>query len=92
MLRKKYSGVVARSLFLAVAVPDCEDLMVVATSDAVLVFRKGKTEAVKPLVAAPKVKRHPEVEWSERQFEHWGYREILDRRTNYEVRRIVVTQ
>lgn len=68
----------------------CDDIVVVATRDAVMVVKKGMTERVKDLVADLKTAGHIEAEQSIRQYRPWGHHEVLDAGEGYQVRRIMV--
>ena len=67
-----------------------EDIIVVATSDAVLVVPKNQSEKVKDLVAVLKAKKHPEATEHRRIYRPWGYYQGVDAGARYQVKRIVV--
>lgn len=69
---------------------DVSDLMIVDTSDALVVARKGSTQKVKDLVAEVK-KLHPEMaNIHTTAHRPWGTYTILDENGPYKVKRIVV--
>jgi mannose-1-phosphate guanylyltransferase / mannose-6-phosphate isomerase len=70
----------------------CDGLVVVTTRDAVMVCRKGQTEAVKQLVETLKAAGHREAEGSLRHYRPWGNHEVIDQGPDYEVRRIVIAR
>jgi mannose-1-phosphate guanylyltransferase/mannose-6-phosphate isomerase len=67
-----------------------EDLVVVATSDAVLVVPKAKAEAVKDLVAMLKTRNRREATTHRRVHRPWGYYQGVDAGARYQVKRIMV--
>jgi len=60
------------------AVVGANDLMVVASPDAVLVLPRERAEAVKDLVAALKQAKHPEATDHRRVYRPWGHYESVD--------------
>src|SRR3984893_4240489 len=60
------------------AVVGAEDMMVVASRDAVLVVPRERAEAVKDLVAALKKAAHPEATDHRRVYRPWGHYESVD--------------
>ena len=67
-----------------------DDIIVVATSDAVLVVPKNQSEKVKDLVAVLKSKKHSEATEHRRIYRPWGYYQGVDAGPRYQVKRIVV--
>jgi mannose-1-phosphate guanylyltransferase/mannose-6-phosphate isomerase len=67
-----------------------DDIIVVATSDAVLVIPKSQSEKVKELVAALKTSKRPEATEHRRIYRPWGYYQGVDSGPRYQVKRIVV--
>ena len=72
------------------AVVGLEDVIVVATPDAVLVTCRGKAEQVKELVEQLKAQNRPQVEQHLRIYRPWGYYQGIDLGSRYQVKRIVV--
>jgi mannose-1-phosphate guanylyltransferase/mannose-6-phosphate isomerase len=75
---------------LLTAVVGCEDLIVVATSDAVLVVPRDQAEQVKPLVEQLKTRNRPEAIAHRRTYRPWGYYQGIDLGKRYQVKRLVV--
>jgi mannose-1-phosphate guanylyltransferase/mannose-6-phosphate isomerase len=73
-----------------IAVVGCEDIVVVSTSDSVLVVRREDSERVKSLVEILKGKSRREAIEHRRIFRPWGYYEGVDVGDRYQVKRIVV--
>jgi mannose-1-phosphate guanylyltransferase / mannose-6-phosphate isomerase len=72
------------------AVVGANDLMVVASPDAVLVLPRERAEAVKDLVAALKQAKHPEATDHRRVYRPWGHYESVDAGERFQVKRLVV--
>jgi mannose-1-phosphate guanylyltransferase/mannose-6-phosphate isomerase len=72
------------------AVVGAEDMMVVASRDAVLVVPRERAEAVKDLVAALKKAAHPEATDHRRVYRPWGHYESVDSGARFQVKRLVV--
>lgn len=72
------------------AVVGADDLMVVASADAVMVAPRDKAQAVKALVDHLKSDRRPEAETHRRDYRPWGYVEAIDAGHRFAVKRIVV--
>ena len=66
------------------------DLVVVETSDAVLVVHKDAVQQVKGLVSRLKSLQRPEVEAHRKVHRPWGAYESVDHGERYQVKRIVV--
>jgi len=67
-----------------------EDLIVVATSDAVMVAPRARAEDVKTLVARLKADARPQATDHRRVHRPWGYYESIDMGERFQVKRIVV--
>jgi len=67
-----------------------EDVVVVATSDAVLVTSRAQSEAVKELVQKLKSGNYREATEHRRVHRPWGYYQGIDAGPRYQVKRIVV--
>lgn len=67
-----------------------DDVVVVATGDAVLVVSRAKAEQVKSLVEALKAKNYPAAIEHRRVYRPWGYYQDVDNAARYRVKRIVV--
>jgi mannose-1-phosphate guanylyltransferase/mannose-6-phosphate isomerase len=72
------------------AVVGANDLMVVASPDAVLVLPRERAEAVKDLVTALKQAKHPEATDHRRVHRPWGHYESVDAGERFQVKRLVV--
>lgn len=72
------------------AVVGVDDLIVVATGDAVLVTTRDKAESVKTLVEQLKAQNLREAVEHRRIFRPWGYYQGVDFGARYQVKRIVV--
>ena len=66
------------------------DVMVVATSDAVLVADRGRAQDVRQAVSALKAKRAKQAEAFPRDHRPWGWFETLALADRFQVKRIVV--
>lgn len=84
------SGAMVRSESRLVAVIGLEDIVVVETSDAVLVTHKQRTQDVKSVVET--LKTHGRLEHVEhaRVYRPWGWYESIDRGERFQVKRIMV--
>ena len=67
-----------------------DNIVVVATGDAVLVADKSQTHKVKELVERLKAEGHPEATRHRRVYRPWGYFQSIDQGARYQVKRIVV--
>jgi mannose-1-phosphate guanylyltransferase/mannose-6-phosphate isomerase len=67
-----------------------EDLVVVTTTDAVLVLPRSRAEEVKDLVAELKSQGRPEATTHPRVYRPWGHYEGVDAGERFQVKRIVV--
>jgi len=84
------SNVLVRSDEHLAAVIGLDNVIVVATGDAVLVADQAQTDKVKELVERLKAERHPEATQHRRMYRPWGYYQSVDRGERYQVKRIVV--
>ena len=67
-----------------------DDVVVIATGDAVLVAARNKAEDVKKLVELLKTNNHREAVEHRRIYRPWGYYQGIDSGGRYQVKRIVV--
>jgi mannose-1-phosphate guanylyltransferase/mannose-6-phosphate isomerase len=67
-----------------------DDVIVVATADAVLVASRAKAEQVKALVEQLKAQNHRAAVEHRRIYRPWGYYQDVDFASRYKVKRIVV--
>jgi mannose-1-phosphate guanylyltransferase/mannose-6-phosphate isomerase len=67
-----------------------DDIVVVATGDAVLVAARDQTEDVKALVERLKIENRREAIEHRRIYRPWGYYQCVDAGTRFQVKRIVV--
>jgi mannose-1-phosphate guanylyltransferase/mannose-6-phosphate isomerase len=67
-----------------------KDLVVVSTSDAVMVVPRARSQEVKELVAKLKANKRPEATDHKRVHRPWGYYESIDMGERFQVKRIVV--
>lgn len=72
------------------AVVGVQDLVVVSTSDAVMVVPRARSQEVKELVAKLKATKRPEAVDHKRVHRPWGYYESIDMGERFQVKRIVV--
>ncbi len=84
------SNVLVRSEEQLVTVIGLDNVIVIATNDAVLVADQGHSDKVKQLVEQLKGERHPEATQHRRMYRPWGYYQSVDRGDRYQVKRIVV--
>jgi mannose-1-phosphate guanylyltransferase/mannose-1-phosphate guanylyltransferase/mannose-6-phosphate isomerase len=73
-----------------VATLGIEDMIVVATADAVLVARKGADQEVKDLVAALQAEGHAAATASPIVHRPWGHFQTIELGERYQVKRITV--
>jgi mannose-1-phosphate guanylyltransferase/mannose-6-phosphate isomerase len=73
-----------------VAAIGCDDLVIIATTDAVLVVPRAKAEQVKTVVEALKKNAHKEAIEHRRIYRPWGYYQGVDFSDRYQVKRITV--
>jgi mannose-1-phosphate guanylyltransferase/mannose-6-phosphate isomerase len=72
------------------AVVGVKDLVVVSTSDAVMVVPRARAQDVRELVAKLKASQRPEATDHKRVHRPWGYYESIDMGERFQVKRIVV--
>ena len=72
------------------AVVGVKDLVVVSTSDAVMVVPRARSQEVRELVAKLKAANRPEATDHKRVHRPWGYYESIDMGERFQVKRIVV--
>jgi mannose-1-phosphate guanylyltransferase/mannose-6-phosphate isomerase len=84
------SNVLVRSEGQLAAVVGLNDVVVVATGDAVLVADRSQTAKVKKLVERLKAQGHPEATEHRRNNRPWGYYQSIDQGPRYQVKRIVI--
>jgi mannose-1-phosphate guanylyltransferase/mannose-6-phosphate isomerase len=84
------SNVLVRSEGQLAAVIGLQNVIVVATGDAVLVADRSQTAKVKKLVENLKAEGHPEATEHRRNYRPWGYYQSIDQGPRYQVKRIVV--
>lgn len=72
------------------AVVGCNDIVVVATGDAVLVVSRKETAQIKTLVDRLRAKNRREAAEHRRIYRPWGYYQGIDESDRYQVKRIVV--
>jgi len=84
------SNVLVRSDEHLAAVVGLENVIVVATGDAVLVADKSQSDKVKELVERLKAEQIPEATQHRRAYRPWGYYQSIDQGARYQVKRIVV--
>jgi mannose-1-phosphate guanylyltransferase / mannose-6-phosphate isomerase len=84
------SNVLVRSEDHLVTVIGLDNVIVVATGDAVLVADKSQADKVKQLVERLTAERHPEATQHRRVYRPWGYYQSIDQGARYQVKRIVV--
>ncbi|MCE4222671.1 mannose-1-phosphate guanylyltransferase/mannose-6-phosphate isomerase [Methylobacterium sp. C25] len=68
-----------------------DDVVVVATPDAVLVASKSRSGEVKDLVTTLRQKAHPEADAHRRMYRPWGWYQRIDIGERFQVKRIMVT-
>jgi mannose-1-phosphate guanylyltransferase / mannose-6-phosphate isomerase len=73
-----------------VATLGVEDVVVIATSDTVLVARKCADQGVKDLVTALQADKHPAAETSQVVHRPWGHFQSIETGERYQVKRITV--
>ena len=84
------SNVLVRSEEQLAAVIGLHDVVVIATSDAVLVADRSQTHKVKELVERLKAEGQSEATQHRRNYRPWGYYQSIDQGARYQVKRIVV--
>jgi mannose-1-phosphate guanylyltransferase/mannose-6-phosphate isomerase len=84
------SNVLVRSDEHLAAVIGVQNVIVIATGDAVLVADQAQADKVKELVERLKAEHHPEATQHRRIYRPWGYYQSIDQGGRYQVKRIVV--
>lgn len=84
------SDCVIHSNDLLTAVVGVKDLVIVSTSDAVMVIPRARAQEVRELVAKLKAAKRPEATDHKRVHRPWGYYESIDMGERFQVKRIVV--
>ncbi len=84
------TGCVVHSDGRLTAVVGVKDLVVVSTSDAVMVIPRARAQEVRELVAKLKADKRPEATDHKRVHRPWGYYESIDMGERFQVKRIVV--
>jgi mannose-1-phosphate guanylyltransferase / mannose-6-phosphate isomerase len=84
------SNLLVRSEGQLAAVIGLNNVVVVATGDAVLVADRSQTDKVKKLVERLKAEGRPEATEHRRIYRPWGYYQSVDQGSRYQVKRIVV--
>jgi mannose-1-phosphate guanylyltransferase/mannose-6-phosphate isomerase len=84
------TGCVVHSDGRLTAVVGVKDLVVVSTSDAVMVIPRARAQEVRELVAKLKASKRPEATDHKRVHRPWGYYESIDMGERFQVKRIVV--
>jgi mannose-1-phosphate guanylyltransferase/mannose-6-phosphate isomerase len=74
------------------AVVGVDDLVVVSTTDAVLVIPRDRAQQVRELVETLKAQKRPEATEHRRVYRPWGYYESIDAGERFQVKRIVVRE
>ena len=74
------------------AVVGVNDLVVVSTTDAVLVIPRERSQEVRELVEKLKAEKRPEATDHRRVYRPWGYYELIDAGERFQVKRIVVRE
>lgn len=67
-----------------------DDMVVIETSDAVLVARKSKTQQIKKIVASLKSANRPHTDNHRKVYRPWGCYDSIDSGDRFQVKRIVV--
>jgi len=67
-----------------------KDLVIVSTSDAVMVVPRARSQDVRELVAKLKASKRPEATYHKRVHRPWGYYESIVAGERFQVKRIVV--
>lgn len=84
------AGCVVHSNDRLTALIGVRDLVVVSTSDAVMVVPRARAEEVRELVGKLKAAKRPEATDHKRVHRPWGYYESIDAGERFQVKRIVV--
>jgi len=84
------TGCVVHSDSQLITAVGVKDLVIVSTSDAVMVIPRARSQEVRELVAKLKVAKRPEATDHKRVHRPWGYYESIDMGERFQVKRIVV--
>ena len=84
------SGSVVHSDGRLTAVVGVSDMVIVSTSDAVMVVPRARSQEVRELVAQLKADKRAEATDHKRVHRPWGYYESIDMGARFQVKRIVV--
>jgi mannose-1-phosphate guanylyltransferase/mannose-6-phosphate isomerase len=84
------TGCVVHSDGRLTALVGVADMVVVSTSDAVMVVPRARAQEVKDLTAKLKAAKRPEASVHKRVHRPWGYYESIDMGERFQVKRIVV--
>jgi len=84
------SGCVLHSDGRLVTAVGVKDMVIVSTSDAVMVIPRARSQEVRELVAKLKAAKRPEATDHKRMHRPWGYYESIDMGERFQVKRIVV--
>jgi mannose-1-phosphate guanylyltransferase/mannose-6-phosphate isomerase len=84
------SGCVLHSDGRLVTAVGVKDMVIVSTSDAVMVIPRARSQEVRELVAKLKAAKRPEATDHKRVHRPWGYYESIDMGERFQVKRIVV--
>jgi len=84
------TGCIVHSDGLLVTASGVKDLVIVATSDAVMVVPRARAQEVRELVNKVKAAKRPEATDHKRVHRPWGYYESIDMGERFQVKRIVV--
>jgi mannose-1-phosphate guanylyltransferase/mannose-6-phosphate isomerase len=80
-----------RSNGVLTAAVGVSDVVIVTTTDAVLVLGRDHGDKVKEVVEALKARKRKEAVEHKRMYRPWGYYQSIDHGPRYQVKRIVVT-
>jgi mannose-1-phosphate guanylyltransferase/mannose-6-phosphate isomerase len=83
-------GSLVHSDGILTAVVGLDDVVVVATADAVLVASRGQSDRIKDLVTLLRAKKRPEADEHLRMYRPWGWYQRIDSGTRFQVKRIMV--
>ena len=83
-------GCIVHSNDRLTAVVGVNDLVVVSTTDAVMVIPRARAQDVRELVSKLKTEKRPEATDHKRAHRPWGYYESIDAGDRFQVKRIVV--
>ena len=84
------SGCIVHSDGRLTTVVGVKDLVIVSTSDAVMVIPRARAQEVRELVARLKADKRAEATDHKRMHRPWGYYESIDMGERFQVKRIVV--